>query len=281
MLTNYYKYILYISVFILFFTVNSVIAQAEIKLVSKMTQEYEVESGEKYRGKIKLINSGEYMKRARIYKRDYTFNADGFSFYEEAGSEPRSNADWIDLQTNVVNVSPGNYGEVFYEISVPSQLNKSGTFWSVIIIEPVNFEEINSDFVSSQQMEKLNLGQRLRYAIQIVTNLGDSGEGKFKIKLKNVCLQKLEGKEKKYNFKFDIHNFGDSWLNPDIWMEVYHPDENKKKIYEGKKMRIFPGTSINQQITLENLKKGIYPAILLIDDENNDIFGYQYDIEIK
>ncbi|MFW5976533.1 MAG: hypothetical protein ACOCQS_01165 [Bacillota bacterium] len=271
--------ILLVSFFIFFYSLE---IGAEVKLASKMTHLYQAEPGKVYKGEIKLINTGKDMERVYIYKNDYTFDARGNSFYEKPGFLDRSNSDWIQLRENTVDISPQNYVNIYYEIKIPENADKkeiSGTFWSVIIIEPADSSGIDSQSINTDNfMENLSLGQRFRYALQVITDLG---EEKGEIEIIDPELIKSD-KNGEYIFTFDLHNTGKIWLNPEIWIELYQPDGKKEGIYQGNKLRLFPGTSIHQKIPIDFSDKGIYPAILLIDNENSqDIFGYQYELEIK
>ena len=65
---------------------------AGIGVKGSLTREYSVSPGETIRGTIIIQNTGRTAAKAKIYLRDYTFNCEGSSFYDEPGTVERSNA---------------------------------------------------------------------------------------------------------------------------------------------------------------------------------------------
>jgi hypothetical protein len=69
------------------------------------------------------------------------------------------------MNTNLVTLKSKGKTEIYYEITVPDQLSEPGSYWSVIIVEPV--EEINPD----ENKQGVSITSIIRYAIQVITDL--------------------------------------------------------------------------------------------------------------
>jgi len=244
---------------------------AEIKLLGEMTRHYQVEAGNDYQGKLRISNTGDDTGYVRIYQKDYRFEAGGNSYYLKPDSLNRSNAEWIELKSSeVTEVPPRRQVEIYYDISVPSSVNKKGTYWSVIMVEPLGHElfKINKGL--------LNLKQSSRLAVQIITDINNSGKVSVDINDPQIITEA----ESNF-FQIDIKNTGEKWLTPEVWLELYTSNGKKLEKFKGSNKRIFPGTSVRHQIQLTGLAPGEYLAILLIDNGASGVFGRQYQFLIE
>lgn len=73
--------------------------------------------------------------------------------------------------------------EVFYEITVPNQALDPGSYWSVIIVEPVD------DIKPSDNKPGVNITSVVRYAIQVITDI-ETEKAKPDLKFENVKVRK-------------------------------------------------------------------------------------------
>jgi len=195
-------------------------------------------SGGKVEGKITVRNTEDTPVQVRIYQTDYLFFANGETVYGEPGSALRSNAGWISLSPDRLTVPPQDAATVYYAIQAPEKPALPGTYWSMLMVEPV--AEMDPD---SSQGDKgqFRIQTVIRYGIQIVTDFGTSAERRIRFLEKKFIY---EGAQK--FLQIDIENIGESWLSLMAWAEVYGKDGNSVGRFECGRARVFPGCSIRQ-----------------------------------
>ncbi|HET6566508.1 MAG TPA: hypothetical protein VFG50_01000, partial [Rhodothermales bacterium] len=70
-------------------------ADAQVAVVSGLSEEHTAQPGETYQGAIQVRNQTAESQEVRVYQTDYLFYADGTNVYGAPGSTRRSNASWI------------------------------------------------------------------------------------------------------------------------------------------------------------------------------------------
>ncbi len=75
-----------------------------------------------------------------------------------------------------------------YEITVPDEVTAPGSYWSVIIVEPVD------DIKPSDDKPGVNITSVIRYAIQVITDI-ETEKAKPELKFESVKVEKEEGKK--------------------------------------------------------------------------------------
>ncbi len=258
---------------ILFLLILTPVACANVILNSSLTHKYNVARGGKYNGKIVVANTGSEIVAVKLFKRDYLFNAKGYSSYLQPGTLQRSNGRWIEINRGQVYIPAGAEKEITYSIKVPLGNELTGTYWSMIIVEPVSTDIYKPLTVNKEK--EIGVQQHFRYGVQIVTSIGNSG--KCNLQFKNPKIIK---KNKDYTFLIDCINRGERWLIPLVWLDVYNNDKKINRYY-GQKLRIYPGTSVCQQIKIGSIKPGKYKAVLIADGGSSAVFGSRYNLEIS
>ena len=245
--------------------------QAAIRVLGGLTYEREALPGQTYEGSIILKNTGNEIVDVKMYQTDYLFFCSGNNIYGEPGQVERSNADWIIFEPKRLTISAQEEVVIQYTIQVPPEDTLCGSFWSMIMLEEVPM--ISPESLESE--ESVGISTIMRYGIQMITHIGDTGVRKLKFLAADLLM--IEGARV---FQIDIENTGERWLRPFVWVEAY--DEEGKYInkFEGKKLRTFPGTSIRQHIDVSGLPKGSYRALVVADCGDDDIFGIQYTLKI-
>lgn len=248
-------------------------ARASIAIVGGMTYEFSVEPGGSYEGVVTVKNLEKVPAEAKLYQTDYLFYADGRNLYGAPGSAPRSNSKWIALTDDFVRVPPGQTASVSYKIRVPKGAGQSGTYWSLIMVE----EGVPPPRRGAAPKDKISLGVRnvMRYAIQVITHFGESGEASVKILSKRIAKA-----GKRRIFEVDIENTGERLLKPDVRAEFFDLKGNLSEKQTAVKKRIFPGTSIRQEFDVSKLPKGAYKALVTIDSGDDNVFGAQADLKL-
>jgi archaellum component FlaG (FlaF/FlaG flagellin family) len=260
---------------ILFFLISAKICFAGVSIIGDLSSEKIVKPGEKSEGTILLKNTGENPHEVRVYQTDYLFFADGRNIYGEPGSIPRSNAKWLFLSPTRFTIPPNRTASVHYNIQVPENPELKGTYWSMVMVEPMA-EAIQESKEGEKAKVRLGLQTIIRYGIQIVNDIGDTGIRKIRF-----LDKKLISEDGKKIFQIDIENIGERWLSPLVWIELYNEQGQSIGRFESVKFRIYPGCSVRHRVELTNVPKGKYKVLVVADNGDESIFGARYDLGIE
>lgn len=259
----------------LFFFISANLCLAGVSVIGGLSREKTVKPGEKFEGIILLKNTGERPADVKVYQTDYLFYADGKNIYGEPGGIPRSNAKWISLSPVRLTVPPKETASVSYAVKVPENPDLKGTYWSVVMVEPVSETSPES---TKEEKGKVKVGIQtiMRYGIQIITNFSDAGERKIRF-----LDKKLISQDRKRVFQFDIENIGERSLSPVVWVELYNKDGINIGRFESSRLRIYPGCSVRHKVDLTDVPKGWHKALVVADNGDEYVFGAQYDLEME
>ncbi|KPL00799.1 MAG: hypothetical protein AMJ91_03245 [candidate division Zixibacteria bacterium SM23_73_3] len=274
----------------LLFVVLADTALAGVSVVGGLTREKALEPGAKFEGTIKLQNTGETTCQVSAYQTDYLFYADGSNVYGEPGSAVRSNADWLTISPKRLTIPPGEEASVYYSGQVPEikelasihddvQLLESpslvGTYWSMVMIEPE--PETGPESVEGEAGKvKIGIQTKVRYGIQIVTHIGDTGIRKIRF-----LDRRLANQEGQITLQLGIENIGERWLSPTVWVELYDDEGIEVGRFEAGKKRIYPHCSVRHEVDLSGVPKGNYKALVVVDNGDEYVFGARYDLGIE
>lgn len=237
--------------------------------VSGLTYLNTVRPGEKVNFTVTLISDKDQPELVEFKLCDYSCNSDGQHFFEDIGTQQRSNARWITLGSHHETINPGERRDVYVTIDVPKDLNLKGSYWSILLIEPT---------VPLQTLTEAEHGFRLhvkvRYAYHIVTNVG-VGNPSLKITKKGIDF--VGGKK---HFVVDVNNTGDLFLNPKMTLKLFSKQGKLEKTQETQPERLYPGSSSRYLVDGNELKAGDYTAFLLLDNSDGKIFGDTFGVTI-
>lgn len=250
-------------------------AQGGVCVIGGMTRESKLQLGGKTEGKIMLRNVGKEAREVKMYQTDYSFAADGTTVYGEPGSMARSNAAWITYSPHQLTIQPGETALVYFSVQVPSNNKLIGSYWSVLMAEQLPQGALD---LQRNKPETVSIGVRtvMRYAIQIVTHIGDTG--KYAVKFAN---RQIQVKEHQRLLWVDVENIGEHGMRPTLWTEIY--DENGVSLgrFDGNRLRIYPGCSARFEVDLSQLPAGKFKALLVADNGDDNVFGTQCQFELK
>ncbi len=279
---------------ILFFcfllVLSAELSRAGVVVVGGLTQEKNLLLGEKIEGSIQLENNGATPCQVRVYQTDYSFRADGSNLYGQPGTAARSNAGWFSVSPNRLTIPPHEKAWVYYSGRVPPGTEwasiqndlqgtegsfLSGSYWSMVMIEPLSEAEMQT---AEDQTGKLKMGieTKVRYGIQIVTNVGDSGTPRIRF-----LDKKLFTREGRTTLQMDIENIGQRWFSPIVWVELYDDRGTLAGRFQGDKKRIYPGCSVRHKVDLTGVAPGKYKALVVVDNGDQYVFGARYDLGIE
>jgi hypothetical protein len=246
-------------------------AQSGIVVDGATTQVRPARPGDRYRGTVAIRNTGKTPAEVKLYQTDYAFWADGRNDYGPPGKAERSNARWLRLNGEQFTVLPGSAVSVDYEVSVPDDPRLAGTYWSLIMVEPLSPREAGN----TPRRGETQINQVVRYAVQVISEIGETG--KAEIAFRNPRLLHDSGKRL---LSVDVENTGERWLRPQLRLELHDPQGRALKKIDGQKLRIYPGTSVRYQLDLSIMPAGAYLAFLVADGGRDDLFGTQFELNI-
>jgi len=260
------------------FAVTAFPAAAQVSIIGDLSQDHEARPGQTYNGSILVKNDSPDPQQAKVYQTDYLFSYDGRNNYAEPGTTARSNARWISFSPSIVVVPPGGTAAINYAVAVPDSLGRvapAGSYWSMLMVEGIPPDAPESSFGKKSERPELGLRQTLRYGIQIATHI--AGSGKRSVKFLGARLVKVAGTGTA--LQVDVENDGTLWFRPDVYIELFDAAGTSHGKFPGQKFRMYPGTSVRQQIDLHTIPGGKYKALVVVDAGGDDVFGAQYMLE--
>lgn len=239
--------------------------------VDRLSLEATSGPGNAYSGTIVVRNTGSDPATTEIYQADYLFWSDGSNAYGEPGGDERSNAGWITFVPRTAEMPPNGSVSIEYWVAVPADSSLVGTYWSLLMVE----ERDPPRPVGSAGEMEAGVTQVLRYAIQIVTDIGDTGSRAVRLVDKMLTLT-ADGHR---TFHVDVENTGERRLRPFVWIELYDADGTRLGPYQSERKRIYPGTSARYSVDLSDVPSGSYQAFVVVDNGDEHAFGAQYGLE--
>lgn len=249
-------------------------ATAGISVIGNLARTVTIKPGESFNGVIFVKNTGAEAADARLFQSDYLSYCDGSNQYGEPGKAPRSNAGWITLTPSRLKLAPGETQPVRYQGRAPADAKLHGTFWSMIIVEPNSAPGITPE--GKPQTVAMGLQTTVRFAVQIVTELGQTGTRSLQVLQKSIV--KTDGKR---FFQLDIGNDGERLLIPAVGVELFDQKGASFGRFDAGRTRIYPACSVRAKVDVTNVPAGRYAAMVLLDSGEAQVMGAQYDLEIQ
>lgn len=256
---------------LLIFLLPVCLLRANIVILNGLTHNYKVENGQVYKGKISIENTSSQPQSVKLFLQDFTYQSDGSISYTAPNMNVKTNAEWIKLNTNLITLKAKEKTEVFYEITVPKQLSNAGSYWSVIMVEPVENIKPNNE------KEGINITSIVRYAIQVITDF-DSEKAKPDLKFEGLKIEKENGSQ---ILKVAIANNGNLYCKPTATIEIYKKDGQKLGVFSSQPMGLLPQTSKSFHIDISKMPAARYNAVLIATDEDENAFALNVELEVK
>lgn len=242
---------------------------AGVEVLGSIIYKYAAQKGETYSIVIKVHNTGDRDQEVSIYQNDYLFDYTGASFYNEPGTNNRSNASWINYSPKTLLLKGKETQNVLLEITVPEGDTLVGTYWSLLMVEGARPIDPNAK-------GQLNIHESIRTAIQIITNIGQTGTGELEFQNPGIVFE-----DDKLFFDFVLLNNGERLISPDVSMELFDAETGESvKVLKAPKNGMYPTTSTKWRFPLEGLPtKKTYNAVIVADGSGDDVFGLEYTLE--
>ncbi|MEP6732485.1 MAG: hypothetical protein ABJE10_17700 [bacterium] len=243
-------------------------AGAQIAVVGSTVEEHTAAPGQSYEGSILIRNLTAVPQPVRVYKSDYLFFADGTSHFDDAGTTPRSNANWIKTSATSVVVPPSGEITLGYTITVPSVDSLRGTYWSAIMVEGAPTAP------PPASAKQIGIGAVVRYAVQLATHLPKTGSRKVAFSHQVLSTDSTGHRV----VELDVLNSGDRAYRPNLWIELYDGAGVLRGRREQQRGLLYPGTSLKQTFVFDALPAGAYKAVVFADSGDDAVFAAQYKL---
>ncbi len=249
--------------------------KAGVSIIGGLTHEKKARPGEIYKGSVIVKNNSAEPEEVKVYQTDYQFFFDGNNNYGPPGKSERSNANWLSFNPHRLTIPPNDVSTVNYTAKVPDDPNLVGTYWSMLMVEGITKSSPESS-QAEKGKTKIGITQIVRYGIQMITNIGDTGERNLKF-LQTKLLREAEGRF----LQVDIENAGQRWLRSSLWVELYDESGGYIGKFDGGGKHTYPGTSVRYKVDLTGVPQGAYKALVVADCGGDDIFGANYDFKFE
>lgn len=247
-------------------------AAASINVLGPLVHERVATAGGSYDGSILIQNTGKTPCQVRIYQTDYLYYADGRNLYGSLGENPASNGNWITLSANWLTIPPREKATVHYEVQVPANQGLRGSYWSMLMVEAVDDQPVSE----AKGKTALALRTKLRYGVQVITNIGNRG-----IRRIQFLERKVFDQDGRHILQLDIENSGERSLTPVLSVQLFNEAGKLIGNYQGDRFRILPTCSVRRQINLPDLPQGSYKALVIVDNGDQYVFGANYNLVIN
>jgi hypothetical protein len=262
-----------LALLLLAFLFSSLPGWAQVGITNGLTQEKNCKPGESFQSFISIRNYSRESQDVRIYQTDYSFTFDGKSHYEPPGKAARSNAGWITPGHTQLTIPGSSQVDLPYAAKVPDDPNLLGTYWSVIMVEAIPKAQAPQSGAGKKE-PGLGISQVMRYAVQIVTHIGDTGSRTVRF----LQTELLQDKGQKV-FHVDVENIGERWVRPYASLELYNQKGEMAGRFAGERLRIFPGTSVRFKFDVSHIAEGRHRALVVLDNKDSHVFGAQYVLD--
>jgi hypothetical protein len=247
--------------------------ETHISVISDLENEKTSSPGSMITGNIVVKNMGTDAEEIRVYQTDFRQDMRGRSTYGEAGRMNRSNAGWIEFSPVQTSVPPGETIIIQYSVSVPDSVSLPGSYWSLIMVEPVE----NPITSQSRPEKSVSIKMKTRYANLIITNIEDSS-GSRRIRFTNIEMDRTEGKAR---LNIDLENTGDYVLRPTINVTLFDESGHEFTPPKASVKRILPGMEVRCSIDMAGIPEGSYQAVIAADCGGEDIFGINQVLKVQ
>ncbi len=261
----------------LFLLVGARSATAQIYIGASLAHDREVSIGSSYEGTIPISNSTDEAVEVRLYITDYRFSADGYNWYDEPGTQDRSNALWIGFGNPIVTIPARSTMEVAYRVDVPDDPNLEGSYWSMLMIEAISSESIESTLGDSEvSSPQFGVRRRIRYGVQIATHVIETGQAVLSLASPELVENEVGGSR----FSVIVENTGNRLAESHVYIDLFDSTGRNVGRFDGSRARIYPGTSFKHSVPIIVEKGGRYEALLVIDIGDDNAYGAQYTLEL-
>lgn len=250
-----------------------VLAQS-FHVASPLVEEYRLGPGESLGGQLVLANNTDAPLVVRLSLGDYLLRPDGVQF-TAPGTHSRSSAPWIALSQAEVTLPPRGQTAVSFRVQVPNRSDLKGTYFSALLVEGVE-PEPQAPQGGGQNTVGVGVVQRLRYAVQVLVNILDTGEPRISFPRARILT---EGERNV--LEVEVSNTGDRYLRPLARLELFRDDGTPLGSFQEGPFTLPPDSGLTLRLPFPKLAPGTYQAALVLDGGGAFVFGKRYRFTLK
>lgn len=243
---------------------------ASIVVVNGLSHEHKLANGVTVQGSIVIRNTGDIEKRAKVYKTDVQHNCKGETAFLEATDRDRCSSKWMAISDNEILMQPGQTLTITYGLTPPSEIESTGSYWGVIMVEEMD------DLDTTLPEVGVKVNALVRYAIQIIGNF-PAGAVK-QLDFVSIDLDTLEGRNQ---IRIAVLNPGNFMMKPIMVLDLIDAQGNQVARKELPYQKVYPGFCKLFDLPLQGIPSGEYSGILVADCGDEDMFGMKIDITIN
>ena len=260
-----------VSILLLLFF-SSIKAFSGIVILNGLTHVHSGDAGSRIDGKVKVRNDSSKENRIIIYKQDLILNCDNISVFEykDINANPRSMGSWLRVNVDEKILAPHEEYDVNYSINVPKNVSEKGSYWTVLMVE-------GADPIREKENQSLQVGSKIRYAVQLITELGSFESPK--LQFENVEYKKAVNTPSNV-VQIKLKNIGVYSTQAKVLLEIYDSKGTKLKVFQASIRRIYPNLCNVFELEIKDLPKGIYDGVIIADN-SKDLFGSNISIKIE
>ena len=250
----------------------SIQAFSGVVILNGLTHVHSCDAGSQISGKVKIRNDSSKETRIVIYKQDLMLSCDKTTIFEykDINTNPRSMGNWLQVNIDEKILGPYEEYDLNYSINIPKNVKEKGSFWSILMVE-------GADPIREQESQTFQVGSKIRYAIQLITELGNFESPK--LQFENVEYKK--GLESIHNIvQIKLKNTGQYSAQTKVILEIYDSRGTKLKVFQGSIRRIYPNLCNVFELEIKDLPRGIYDGVIIADN-SKDLFGSNVSIKIE
>lgn len=244
-----------------------------VSVVGSLVRESTVDIGGHVEGTVVVRNDSDERQQIVVYQRDYRFQAGGANEYTAPGTHERSNSAWIRLTPSQLTLEPDETERIHYRVDVPLDAELDGTYWSLLFVEPA----VVAPPEAPPPGRSVSIRTVVRYAVQIVTHVGDGGEARLAFDRGELVEAEAETR-----LSMDIRNAGLRLLAPRVWVELYDDEGRSAGRFDARgRPGLLPGCSARYSVDLARVPPGAYTALAVADGGVGGVFGTEYTLELR
>src|SRR3989339_1828671 len=229
-----------------FFVFTISLQAASIVVPGSLTHENKISLKQVLQNSIPIQNDSDKSVTVKVTLADYLFNFKGESYFPDQGTSPRSNASWIKTNKMYFEIAPHTTYSFPYTLEAPNDPSLKGTYWSIFLIEPVE-----ETFSPAEKEQSLGVQTIIRYGVQVITHIGQTGS--YDLKILNKTLVK---EDEKKTLILNVENIGTLSQSPLLTLELIDSLGKKVGRFETSKQRILPNCSTSYRVDLSTVSKG-------------------------
>jgi hypothetical protein len=254
-------------------------AGAGVSVVGSLVREFTLAPGGEARGRVLVSNRSDQPQAVRAYLTDFDPRAGGQGF-PEAGTEVRSNSGWLFLLPAEQVLPPRTTGSVSVVLRVPEAAGMSGTYWSMLMIEGVSPDELAPP-ATEEGRARVTVRERFRTGVRLTTHVTGGAAAAVSPSVRfaeRELLTTAEGAA----LRLRLENDGTVGVQLRLWVEVFDHEGYSLGRYSPQMatMTLLPGGSGERHVSLADLPPGTYDCLVIADNEDQNVFGARYQIEI-